>query len=306
MVIAPANATIVRALLRSDDSETPVLLWKHFRSEDAGELARLTVAFFHEYRLAAAKIMPDIPVLFRDFSLSSWSQVAHLRRFGPIETVGRAPEYIRAVRLARSKLNDADLLLVTVFSPLALVALWCGPQALREMAGGNRAEAHSVLAALGGVVSSLAERCVAAGANGVYYSCWGQDVLSADEYREFGVPYDLAGLRGAEMADVRFLHVHGALNEGTERYADYPVEVVGWSEVDSRVSLSEGAQLLPNQLVMGGISERALAKPGVDARRHIAQLVESLGPRFIAGPGCSLPDEIDAEGLAALRALVHG
>jgi uroporphyrinogen decarboxylase len=305
-VVSLANATAVRALLRAGDNETPILLWKHFRSDDAGELARLTVTFYRDYRLAAAKVMPDIPVLFHDFALSSWSQVAQLRRFGPIETVGRAPEYIRAVQLARAKLDDSDVLMVTVFSPLALVALWCGPRALREMVDGSRAEAHSVLAALGGVVSSLAERCVAVGANGVYYSCWGQDVLSADEYREFGVPYDLAGLRGAEAADVRFLHVHGALNEGTERYADYPVEVVGWSEVDSRVSLSEGAQLLPDQVVMGGISERALGKPDADAVRHIAQLVEALGPRFIAGPGCSLPDEIDAEGLSALRALVPG
>ena len=305
-MVGPTNATAVRALLRSGDDETPILLWKHFRSEDAGELARLTVSFYHDYRLSAAKVMPDIPILFRDFALSSWSQVAQLQRFGPIETLGRAREYIRAVQLARGKLNDSDVLMVTVFSPLALVALWCGPQALREMVNGSRGEAHSVLAALGGVVSSLAERCVEVGANGVYYSCWGQDILSANEYREFGVPYDLAGLRGAQAADVRFLHVHGALNEGAERYADYPVEVVGWSEVDSGVSLSEGAQVLPNQVVMGGISESALAKPAADAARHIAELVEELGPRFIAGPGCSLPDGIDAGALTALRALVPG
>jgi uroporphyrinogen decarboxylase len=250
--------------------------------------------------------MPDIPIVFRDHALSAWSQVAELRRFGPIETVGRASEYIRAVQLARQELDDTDLLIVTVFSPLALVALWCGPQALREMVNGSRAEAHSVLAALAGMVKALAQRCVDVGASGVYYSCWGQDVLSAVEYREFGVPYDLAGLRGAEASEIRFLHVHGALNGAVERYADYPVEVVGWSEVESSVSLIEGAQVLPGKMVMGGISEKVSSSTVVDGARRIAQLVDELGPRFIAGPGCSLPDGIDGEALSALRALVPG
>jgi hypothetical protein len=191
----------LRSLIRSEPLDhPPVLLWKHFRIDEPRELARRTVGFYRDHRLAAAKLMPDIPLLFEDHALSSWSQVAQLRRFGPIETVGRAAEYVRTVELVRQELDPEDVLLVTLFSPLALIGLWCGRAGLREMAGGDPTVAHAVLWALAGVVEGLATACCAAGADGVYYSCWGQDVLSTDQYGELGVPYDLAGLRGAAGA----------------------------------------------------------------------------------------------------------
>ena len=43
--------------------------------------------------------MRELPLLFRDRALSSWSQVAQLRQFGPIVTVSRAAEYLPTVRL---------------------------------------------------------------------------------------------------------------------------------------------------------------------------------------------------------------
>ncbi len=42
----------------------PVLYWKHFRQDSPRELARSTAEFYREHELAAAKLMPDIPVLF--------------------------------------------------------------------------------------------------------------------------------------------------------------------------------------------------------------------------------------------------
>lgn len=291
--------------LRAREGEVaPILLWKHFRSDDPVELARLTAEFHRRHRPAAAKLMPDIPILFADFSLSSFSQISHLRRFGTIDRVGRAPEYLRAVRLTRSRLGPGEPLLATVFSPLALIGLWCGPAAVGEMAGGSRLVAHEVLGALAGVVAELARGCVEAGADGIYYSCWGQDLLSPPDYQEFGVPYDLAGLRGAASARLRLLHIHGALESAPDRYRDYPVEVVGWSEVESSIGLVEGGRALPGMRIMGGISERGLDPPGAAERRHVESLSRDLGRRLVVAPGCSLPDEIGDAALSGLRRLV--
>jgi uroporphyrinogen-III decarboxylase len=287
----------------------PVLLWKHFRTDDPRDLARRTVEFYRRYDLAAAKLMPDIPILFADFSLSSWKQVAHLRRFGPISSVGRAAEYVRAVELARAGLAPHDLLLATVFSPLALIGLWCGPTGVGELIAADRTESHAVLWALAGLVSELSEACVKAGADAIYYSCWGQGLLSAQQYGEFGIPYDLAGLRGAAGAEFRILHVHGGLNDSVDRYAAYPVEIVGWSELESQVGLAAGARELPGKRVMGGISERLSRETdaGVEpCRRRVNQLVSELGGQMVVAPGCSLPDDIDDATLHTLRALVPG
>jgi uroporphyrinogen-III decarboxylase len=95
------------------------------------------------------------------------------------------------------------------------------------MAGGDRQVAHEVLWDLALLVSQLAEACLAASADGVYDSCWSQDVLSDTEYRELGVPTTLAGLRGTAAAEFPLLHVRGAPNEWVERYACNPVQVVG-------------------------------------------------------------------------------
>ena len=293
----------LRSMIRSEPLDSPpVLLWKHFRIDEPHELARRTVDFYRCHRLSAAKIMPDIPLLFEDRALTSWSQVAQLRRFGSAVTTGRAAEYVRTVELVRRELEPQDVVLVTIFSPLALVGLWCGPAALREMADGDRAVAHGVLSALAGVVGGLAQACVEAGADGVYYSCWGQDVLTAAEYSELGVPYDLAGLRGTAAAELRLLHLHGRVDT-VERYAQYPVQVAGWSEVESPLRLEDGARSLPGKFVMGGIAENRSGPADAAAAARVAALIERFGQRFVIAPGCSLPDGTGDEALASLRAL---
>jgi len=302
----PSDGTSpLRSLIRSEPlDQPPILLWKHFRIDEPRALAHRTVSFYRDHRLAAAKLMPDIPLLFADGALSSFSQVAQLRRFGPVMSVGRAAEYVRAVELARGELGSDDVLLVTLFSPLALVGLWCGPSGLREMADGERPAAHAVLWALAEVVHDLAAACVDAGADGVYYSCWGQDVLSPSEYAELGVPYDLAGLRGAAGAEFRLLHLHGAVDGGLDRYAPYPVQVVGWSEVESSITLEAGAAVLAGKIVMGGIAENRSGPADPATVERIAALVEHLGPRFVVAPGCSLPDHTSDAAMASLRALI--
>jgi uroporphyrinogen decarboxylase len=190
---------------------------------------------------------------------------------------------------------------------LCQIAIWLGgDEALREMVVAPREQTHEILWALAKVTSALSEECVKAGANVVYYGCRGQGVLSHEEYGEYGVPYDLAGLRGAHEADFNVLHVHGPLNDHLDRYSQYPVEMVGWSEVESGVSLAEGAKLLPSKAVMGGIPED---RPGPtdeiieDATRRVADATTALGRRFLIAPGCSLPASIEDETLRQLRTL---
>jgi uroporphyrinogen decarboxylase len=88
------------------------------------------------------------------------------------------------------------------------------------------------------------------------------------------------------------------------RYREYPVEVVGWSELGSSLGLVEGATYLPGRLIMGGISELQAGPPGEEERRHIGELLERLGDRLVVAPGCSLPDGTTEETLDGLRELV--
>ena len=284
---------------------SPILFWKHFRQDSAAQLAASTARFYRGHELAAAKLMPDIPILFEDFSLTSFRQLRHFRSFGDAASVGRSGEYLRCVELLRRQLDPSDPLVVTLFSPLGLVGLWCGPDGVRELLQEPRWTAHQVLAALGALVSELASHCLKAGADGIYYSCWGQDVLSDVEYSEFGLPYDLMGLSGARGAPISMLHIHGGVHERVERYAAYPVDVIGWSEEESSVSLVEGGRILPDLIMMGGLSERQAAPVGAAERSRVLDLRGRLGERLVVAPGCSLPDEVSSETLASLRRVVR-
>lgn len=295
------DGSLRQLLVGANPGRPPVMLWKHFYTDDPRQLADATVSFYREHRLAAAKIMPDVPLLFADGVLSSWSQVAQLRHIG---SLGRSEEYVQTVRHAREQLEPDDVLLVTVFSPLALLGMWCGPGAFTELLQAPPADVHAVLSDLADGTSRLLDACAAAGADGAYYSCWGQDVLGVDRYREFGVPYDLAGLRGAQAFEMRLLHLHGGRGIDLATYAGYPVHVIGWSELDTGIELVDGARALPGKIVMGGICERPTGTPDEmqsTTQTNLNRIANALSGKFIAAPGCSLPDDLDDPSLTALR-----
>ncbi len=297
------EAGSLRALVRAEPLDgVPVLLWKHFRIDEPRQLARRTVDFYRRHRLSAAKIMPDIPLLFEDRSLSSWSQVAQLRRFGPAVTTGRAAEYVRTVELVRRGAGPPghgaghDLLAAGVDRAL----VWSG-RAARDGPGGSGGCPQRPLRPRrrgqwpgAGVCGGRRRRHL--------LLLLGQDVLSAEEYSELGVPYDLAGLRGAAAAEFRLLHLHGRVDD-VERYAGYPVQVAGWSEVESPLSLEDGARSLPGKFIMGGIAENRSGPADEATTARVAALAERFGPRFVLAPGCSLPDGTGDDALASLRAL---
>lgn len=293
---------------QSESGRLPVLLWKHFRIDRPMELARACVGFTQTYGLSAVKVMPDIPLLFEDFSITSWRQLRHLRRLPPAPKVGRVWEYAAAIEEARRLSGERATVIATIFSPLGLVGVWGGPDRIAELARDDRAAAHSVLGALAGFTRGVIDSAVEAGADAIYYSCWGQDILSDHEYRELGVPYDLQGLGSAGRARVRLLHVHGALDQRVDRYASYPVEVVGWSQLDSRVALADGARALPGKWLMGALPERpdGWSREGMGAvRAEVNTLRRATGGRMVLAPGCSLPDDAPDEVLKAFRAMAN-
>ncbi len=90
-----------------------------------------------------------------------------------------------------------------------------------------------------------------------------------------------------------------------ERYFEYPVKALGWSDDESSVSLADGAAQLPGRILMGGISERQVDPVGPAERVRLLELHRSLPGRLLVAPGCSLPDDVSSETLLTLRQLVR-
>src|SRR5262249_15781297 len=107
--------------------------------------------------------------------------------------------------------------------------------------------------------ATYATACLEVGVSGIFFATTGwasANLLSAEEYRQFGIDYDLRLLEAvAGKAPFNVLH-----NCGSAIYfdllADYPVHAISWAAtLPSNPSLGEG-QRRTTRAVMGGVSEK--------------------------------------------------
>jgi uroporphyrinogen-III decarboxylase len=283
---------------------SPVAFWHHFYPEgDASKLAYTTAKFYKDYDADFAKIMPDIPFMLPDNSIQrdiDWSYISLLSF-----EEGNAAQYVRTVKETRKLIGSEAVLLTTVFSPLAYLQYFIGLDRVSSLEGVSPTKVHRALATIAQNVNALCREISAAGADGIYYSVWGSDILSAEAYCEFGRPYDLLGFEGARGSQFNILHVHGTADPKLQLFKDYPAEVVSWSTFTSGIDLLEGKEQLGGKIPMGGITELGEhLVAGTEIERVVAEgqdASSALSKQIIVAPGCSLPDAVSSDILRAIR-----
>jgi uroporphyrinogen decarboxylase len=150
---------------------------------------------------------------------------------------------------------------------------------------------------------------IEAGADGVFLALQGctRAVMTEEQYREFGRPYDLIALQGAANGWLNTLHIHGDKDLMFDLVLDYPVQVLNWSDRLAGPSLRE-ARGLTSKCLMGGWHEFGALSTGTEekiveeARDAVAQ---TAGRKFILANGCSVPDETDERWLHVGRDAVE-
>lgn len=289
----------------------PVCFWHHFQPEGSGRaMADATLRFFdEEFDLDIAKIMPDIPYPFPKKSISDLND---WRLIEPIDPVHSRffRERAEAVAVMRETLGFETPIVMTLFSPLA-EAMYAARD--REQFLAHLRE-HPVLLheVLGTIAANLAHHIrdiILAGADGVFFSVQGvtRDVLSEEEYREFGRPYDLMALREANAGWLNILHIHGEKDVMFDLFLDYPVQVLSWSDRLAGPSLRE-ARVKTSKCLMGGWNEFGPLSNGptdqiaAEAKDALAQ---TGGRKFILANGCSVPDDTDHRWLEAARTIAQ-
>lgn len=289
----------------------PVCFWHHFQPEGSGRaMAEATLRFFdEEFDLDIAKVMPDIPYPFPRKSIAA-ADDWHL--FEPIDPV--RSRYFRERAEAVAGLRDAfgfdTPVIMTVFSPLA-EAMYAARD--REQFMSHLQEhpvlMHEVLSTIAENLSNHMQDVINAGADGVFFAIQGcsRTIMTEQQYREFGRPYDLMALRGASYGWLNILHIHGDKELMFDQVLDYPIQVLSWSDRIAGPSLRE-ARVKTSKCLMGGWNEFGALSNGpeeqiaAEARDAIAQ---TGGRKFILANGCSVPDDTDPKWLEAARAIVE-
>jgi uroporphyrinogen decarboxylase len=319
----------VDAALRGDHVDrVPASMWGHdFEREwNAQTLAEAMVENYTRYDWDYMKVNPRasyhvegwgvkvrpsgekyIAPIFEDTPIKNSSDWKRIRPLEPDQ--GVLGEQLRALQLINHAIGFDAYFVQTIFCPLGVAKYLAGNkmepvlQTLRE----DRASMHAALRVITETFTAYAIACMEQGASGIFYATNGwasKNMLTADQYREFGEQYDLEFL-DAIKSRTKFNILH---NCGTNIYFDqlalYPVEAVSWDAmVEGNPDLRTG-KMRSGKAVMGGINQKSTLKNGTpeQVREEVANAIEQTdGQHFLLAPGCSIPPETPAKNLQAIR-----
>lgn len=304
----------VRAALKGEPVDrVPFCFWHHFKPEGSGErMAELTLEFFRrKFDLDIVKIMPDLRYPAPEPAITQAADWARLPRLN-LETPSFREQLV-CIRTLRSTLGPDAPLILTLFSPLTMTFQFAGKAAALTHLRTQPALVEQGLKTLAANERELVAAAIEAGASGIFFSCMGATNidLTPEEYARFGRPYDLDVLEQAQGGWLNIVHVHADPSQKGDtlyfdRFVDYPVAAISWSDRLTGPSLRE-ALALTDKCLMGGLDERGPLTTGGehDIEQEMRDaLAQTQGRRLILANGCSVPDDTPEEWLHAARRLV--
>lgn len=304
--------------------KVPAALWRHFPEQDqnAERLAEAHLAFYRAYEPDLLKVTPSSGYYGDDWGLragykpnregtrsigdrpikkpADWGR---LRRLDTSHGVyGREAQ---AIRLVADAVGAEVPVLETVFSPLSIARTLAGEQATVRYLRENPEALHEGLEIITDVQIAFARNVLAAGADGLFFSSQmaTNDLLTREEYEEFGRPYDLRMLDEAG-ASVVFLHIHG-VNVMFDLFDDYPVQIVNWHARETTPTIAEARRRISTCLACGIDAWNTLSKgtPEAIAAQVLDAVAQTGGRGHIVTTGCVMPvDTPEANIRAALAA----
>lgn len=304
----------------------PVSLWRHFpnRDQSAEDLADATLEWQAHFDFDFIKLMPpgdyatidwgaeseyrNSPGGTRETTRFPIEQIDDWRAIGPVPVDrGMNREVIEAARLVNERLGGEVPVLQTIFSPLTIAMKLSRGRVLKHLR--ERPEiVHAALEAITQVTAAMLKATLEQGASGIFFAtqCASTDLMTVEEYAEFGRRYDLPVLAGANASRFTLLHLHGD-HIMFDELKDYPVQALNWHDRRTPPSLAEGIAR-SGRCAVGGIDERAIVS--MSAEEASAQARDAIkqtgGRQVMIGPGCVIPIGTPAGNVAAVARAVRG
>jgi uroporphyrinogen decarboxylase len=302
---------LIEAAVRGERPErVPVAVWRHFPGEDqrADRLAQAHIAHFRTYDVDLLKVTPASGYYGDDWGLragykpnregvrnytdrpikkpTDWER---LRRLDVSQ--GLYGRETHAIRLIAEAVGSEVHVLETVFSPLSIARTLAGEQAVVRYLREDPEELHAGLQTIADVTREFVRAVMASGADGVFFSTQmaTTDLLTREEYEEFGRPYDLQVLEAASTG-LTFLHIHG-VHVMFDLFTDYPVHILNWHARETPPRIAEARSLVSMCLACGIDAWNTLAKkPPAEVAAEVRDAISQTGGRgHIVTTGCVMP-----------------
>ncbi len=320
----------MQACIRNDPGldRPPVALWRHFPVDDQRPetLAAATLDFQRHYGFDLVKVTPASSFTIKDWGAQdAWEgSTEGTRRYTrhvvqkpqdweglPVLDPRRAPHLagqISCLRQIRAALGPDIPLLQTVFSPLAQAKNLAGGEALIVH---MRAHPEAVLKGLNSIAETtrrFVEAAMETGIDGIFYAVQHAQagLMTLDEYKTFGLPFDLATTHPAAGLWCNLLHLHGLnIYFDLVPYFSSLFPIVNWHDRETYPSLAEAqtsevfaqhpvgvktSEVSP-KVFCGGISQTTIVfGDGAQVREEAADAIRQTGGRrLLLGTGCVVP-----------------
>lgn len=321
---------VLAAIQKEEVDRPPFGMWYHVPhvDQDPVHLAEIQIQQAQDYDLDFIKLMPfgnysaadfglsctyhctaDKPVFERKFAIEDpkeWSELKPLP--GIFGNHGKTVMIAQQVARQQKKAGLELPFVQTVFSPLTTAKKLAGMRLFQDMRS-HPQHVHAALAAITETSINFVVENLNAGVAGFFFAtqCATRDWVTEDEYKEFGLFYDLKVIEAfTDSTFFNILHIHGD-NTWFNLLATYPVHCLNWHDRWSEPDLAT-ARKISDKCFMGGINEIWLktAKPE-QIVKHIREAVIAAGIRgLMITPGCVADPTTPVENFIACReALGH-
>ncbi|MFY9612544.1 MAG: uroporphyrinogen decarboxylase family protein [Tissierellaceae bacterium] len=319
---------IIAAINKEEVDRIPFSIWYHVPhvDQDPVALAEETIRQAHLYDVDFIKMMPfgnygahdfglsctfycteDQPVLERKFAIDDVKEWAELEAVpGYFGSHGKQVQYAKELR---KQLKGEEIPYVqTIFSPLTTAKKLAGDRVLEDLRT-HPEYVHKALQAITETTIDFVKLNIKEGVAGFFFAtqCATTDLLTVEEYEEFGKKYDLQVMEAfKDETYFNIIHAHGD-NTMFELLADYPVQCINWHDRWAEPTMAE-ARKITDKCLLGGINEKWLssADPN-EIKEHIRQVVLEAGPKgMMITPGCVATLDTPKINFVAARTAVEG
>jgi uroporphyrinogen decarboxylase len=300
---------VIESLRGEEVDRPPFSFWYHFGLQHmpGHKHAEAQIDFYRAYDLDFLKVMNDYPYPLPR-GLEAVESEEDWKRVEPMEGKDRCwSEQLSALSMINDQIGNETLFIETIFSPWTTARRLTRAGSLAEI---RERHPDILLTGMNAIATSLADyarEAIGRGASGIFLSLGAatDDVMTSEEYKTWGRPFDLKILEAVREAPFNVLHIHGKRIH-FDALLDYPVSAINWSHLATAPTLA-GGRARSGKTVMGGIDEAIaahLSPPEIE--RQVTSAIREVGERgLIITPGCSVPTDTPERTLRAVKTAVE-
>jgi uroporphyrinogen decarboxylase len=297
-----------RALRGQDVDRPPFTFYHHYKAPTPQLEAQDHLDFHRTYKTDIVKVMNDF-----DYPQSKTGKWYELK---PLDSP--FPDQLTTLQLVRDGLNSDAYFIDTIYGPYmtAMILFQSQPQfanlpksdevrdeqikSLHEFQQQNPEAWHGALEAITQSTINHIRHTKEIGASGALVSIFNAESKfgSVSDYEQDSRPYDKRVFDALADTKLSFLHLHYLERPYLGQFKDFNAPVIHYSVKTSGIPISE-VRKQHSQPIAGGVDEIDYEKLTVDEiRQQWTEAWREAGSKYIAAPGCSVPDNSTPEALA--------